>query len=323
MRPMSLISLLLAMLSHVDAFSPVIIAHSPSSRLSRRVSAIGMTTKDNQDGMHSQNYNEGPLLSSRRDLLATLIAASLVTTSTITIGTRPALAATSTSEAKVTDKIYIDIKGLSQEDPAPRRIVIGLFGKDAPEATSMLKALVSPQGLRAACKPKEVRSLQKEQLEANKVYNSCIEGQDKGVNYDYSTIWRVVKNERIDVGAVSGRYVARQFPNWMGENDLKHDAAGVVSVKKGNDSGFGFTIYPGNGNASFLDRNHLVVGRVLEGSDVVATLNNVPVVTSAKLPSFTDLPAAPSRACRYGGSQLYCNEYKPLQKLSLSSTGVL
>ena len=87
----------------------------------------------------------------------------------------------------------------------------------------MLKALVSPTGLKAPCKPREIRSLQKEQLEANKVYNSCVEGQDKGVNYDYATIWRVVKDERIDVGAVSGKFIAREFPNFEGTNDLKND----------------------------------------------------------------------------------------------------
>lgn len=273
---------------------------------------------------HAESDDNSSL--SRRSLFSTLVqqslVASLVTTNTLAL---PASAASSAAEAEVTDKIYIDIKGLSSspEDPTPQRIVIGLFGKDAPEAVAMLKALVSPQGLQAPCKPKEIRSLQKEQLEANKVYNSCIEGQDKGVNYDYSTIWRVVKDERIDVGAVSGKYIARQFPDWTGDNDLKHDTAGVVSVRKGNDSGFGFTIYPGNGDPTFLNKKHLVVGRVLEGNDVVKTLNNVAVVTSAKLPSFSELSPAPSRACRYGGKQLYCNEYKPLQKLSLSSTGVL
>ena len=32
---------------------------------------------------------------------------------------------------------------------------------------------------------------------------------------------------------------------------------------------------------------------------------------------------APSRACRYGGSELYCNEQKPLKKIQLDRTGVL
>jgi cyclophilin family peptidyl-prolyl cis-trans isomerase len=251
----------------------------------------------------------------------------------LTVVASPCQAASVISDAKITDRIYMDIKGVAaldqqqQQQQSPQRIVIGLFGNDAPEAVKMLKSLVTQGGLAADCKPKEIRTLQKEQLEANKVYNSCVEGQEgQGVNYDLSTIWRVKQGERIDVGAVSGRFVARQFPTWVGDNNLKHSAPGVVSVRKGNDSGFGFTIYPGNGgdgdDASYLDANHLVVGRVVEGMNVVESINRVPVVTS-KFASQAELPAAPSRACRYGGNQLYCSEYKPLTKLSIVSTGVL
>jgi cyclophilin family peptidyl-prolyl cis-trans isomerase len=230
--------------------------------------------------------------------------------------------AASVSDAQITDRIYMDIKGVALDQP-PQRIVIGLFGKDAPEAVQMLKSLVTKEGLAADCKPKEIRALQKEQLEVSKVYNACVEGQGQGVNYDLSTIWRVIKDERIDVGAVQGRFVARQFPSWNDENILKHDAPGVVSVRKGNDSAFGFTIYPGGGgDASYLDSKHVVVGRVVEGMNVVESINQVPVVTS-KFASRAELPAAPSRACRYGGNQLYCSEYKPLTKLSIVSTGVL
>jgi cyclophilin family peptidyl-prolyl cis-trans isomerase len=73
-------------------------------------------------------------------------------------------------------------------------------------------------------------------------------------------------------------------------------APGVVLVRKGNDSGFGFTIYPGGSDASYLHVNHLVVGRVVEGMNVMESINQVPVVTS-KFASQAELPAAPSRAC--------------------------
>jgi len=318
MRKCLFLLVLAAVLHPSDAFS---ILTLPRHRHHARASST-LTASLSDDNTHDlpAHYNNKDSSISRRSLFTTLSQRSVVAAMMTTSMTSPASAAS--TDAQVTDKIYVDVKGLSQDQP-PQRIVIGLFGKDAPQATEMLKALVSAQGLRAPCKPKEIRNLQKEQLEANKVYNSCIEGEDKGVNYDYATIWRVVKNERVDVGAVSGRFVARQFPTWTGSNDLRNDVPGVVSVRKGNDSGFGFTIYPGTGDSAYLDANHIVVGRVLEGMDVVQTLNDLPVVTSAKLPSFTELPPAPSRACRYGGSQLYCNEYKPLQKLSLSSTGVL
>jgi hypothetical protein len=48
----------------------------------------------------------------------------------------------------------------------------------------MLKSLMSDKGLAAKCKPKEEKLLQKDQLEANKIYNNCIEAESLGVNYD-------------------------------------------------------------------------------------------------------------------------------------------
>lgn len=251
--------------------------------------------------------------------------------------------------AEVTDKIYIDIKGIPASadggadttattvTSATQRIVIGLFGKEAPESTKKLLQLVddSPQGgLPSACKPKEERVLQREQLEANKVYNSCMENQDKGVNYDYAQIWRVLQGERIDFGSVAGKYVARVPPNWSEAqaSKLTHDRPGLVSVRKGSDSGFGFTVYPGGASKNRpdledLNENHIIVGQVLEGMDVIERLNNIAVITSSKVNymALTGGPnnkSAPSRACRYGGA-MYCNENKPLVKLTIYKSGVL
>mmetsp|Transcript_118511 Transcript_118511/g.340304 ORF Transcript_118511/g.340304 Transcript_118511/m.340304 type:complete len:357 (-) Transcript_118511:41-1111(-) len=242
--------------------------------------------------------------------------------------------------SQVTDKIFLEIKGLpssssegnsaSSASATTKRIVIGLFGKDAPQSVEKLKKLVSDEGLPAPCKPREERAFQREQLEANKVYNSCIEGQDKGVNYDYAQIWRVIQGERIDFGSVAGRFVAREYPSWVETtpNTLKHDRPGLVSVRRGSDSGFGFTVYPGgNGDVDDLNENHIIVGQVIEGMDVIQTLNNVPVVTSAKVNymALTGGPnnkSAPSRACRYGGA-MYCNENKPLIKLTIYKTGLV
>jgi cyclophilin family peptidyl-prolyl cis-trans isomerase len=112
-------------------------------------------------------------------------------------------------------------------------------------------------------------------------------------------------------------------------NDLSHDRPGLVSVRKGSNSGFGFTIFPGgSGNTKDLNENHIVIGQVIEGLDVIELVNNLPVVASAKLnykgiKGGSSFQEGPSRACRYGGKQLYCNENKPLQKLTMYRTGVL
>jgi cyclophilin family peptidyl-prolyl cis-trans isomerase len=252
-----------------------------------------------------------------------------------------AAAASSTDEAEVTDRIFVEIKGLtsssssSSSSPSstePRRIVIGLFGKAAPHTVSKLKNLVTSQGLATPCRPKAERTLQREQLEANQVYNRCKEDENRGINLLYSTVWRIIRNERIDVGAVSGKFVAREFPDFQeeiggGSTFLKHDAPGVVSVRRGNEGGFGFTIYPGNGgDARFLDEEHIVVGKVIEGMDVVRELNEVPVIASSKfnymgLTGGPTTKSAPTRSCRYGGP-MYCNENKPLIKLSIVNAGI-
>lgn len=262
----------------------------------------------------------------------------------------------STADATITDKIFIEFKGLSPPITADGqnpnisnndRIVIGLFGNDAPQPVSIIKKLVTKEGYTGSkCKPLDTsRTLIKEQLEANKVYNTCMETEDTtGVNYDYATVWRVIANERVDVGAVSGRFVARENPNFVESGSkLRHDAAGVVSVRRGNDGGFGFTIFPGGGSASggsdvnakaatmILDDENIVVGRILEGMDVVQRLNELPVVKQSAGSILgggggggkEKTKVAPSRGCRYGGTELYCNEYKPLRKVLLDKTGVL
>ena len=286
----------------------------------------------------------------------------------------------STSDATITDKIYIEFKGLSPTADSstsaatttttttPDRIVIGLFGKDAPQPVSILKSLVTTQGYPAKCKPLEnndnynARLLEKERLEGRKVYNTCLQSQDnQGVNYYYSTVWRVIPNIRIDVGAtVSGKFIARENPIFMDkENDdstttttattsrLTHDTPGVVSVRRGDGGGYGFTIFPGSGTStstseydatlfsvSTLNDENIVVGRIIEGMDVIQRLNNVPVIHNtfaataggggqSSSSSSSVLKGMPSRGCRYGGSEYFCAENKPLRKIVLDKMGVL
>jgi cyclophilin family peptidyl-prolyl cis-trans isomerase len=229
------------------------------------------------------------------------------------------------SGPEVTDRIFMEVK--APTDVEPRRIVIGLYGTDAPSATTMLRQLVSPAGLASQCKPRDTsRTLQKEQLESNKVYNSCMENESMGVTYEYGTIWRIIKDERIDVGSVSGKFISREFPNWVDNNNLPLEF-GSVSVQRGNESGFGFSIYPGK-NVKSDPAGSVVVGKVIEGLDVIEDLNEFQVVKSSKvnymaLTGSDGMKSAPSRACRYGSGNLYCNEFKPLQKLSIIATGVL
>ena len=256
----------------------------------------------------------------RRKFFTSIVSSAVVASS---LPTSVNAEVTSTKDAIITDKIFIEFKGLSAPSEPNDRIVIGLFGNDAPQPVSVLKQVVTPQGYKSKCKPLDTnRLLEKEQLEANKVYNNCIEKEDTvGVNYEYSTVWRVISDERLDIGAVSGKFIAREPPNFEDkQSGLKHDEKGVVSVRRGNESGFGFTIFPG-GNAQTLDQENVVVGRVIEGMDVVDKLNSIPVVKNTL--AGNKKKTAPSRACRYGGNELFCNEQKPLKKVTLDKTGIL
>jgi len=354
----SLLFLSLLLLVNVSAFS---VALSSTARSRGRSSpddaialelclssspALSSHRPDVTDEEAQQNLSRSPrtpvsCTPSRRYLLLSSILATTAG-DLLTNQKQPAWAGEEATidNAEVTDRVYFALQGLPSSPSEPKRVVIGLFGKQAPQSVRKLKQLFSPSvGLPAPCRPRAVRTLEKEQLQANKVYNTCKTQEATGVSLQYSTVWRIVPNERIDVGDVAGKFVAREYPSWSEDQSsadyvLRHSQAGVVSVRRGNEGGFGFTIYPGSGDKNFgetvLDDQHIIVGRVLEGMDVVRELNTkVPVITTSSQLNFMALAgggsqnkAAPSRACTYGGP-MYCNENKPLIKLSLSETGVL
>ena len=115
------------------------------------------------------------------------------------------------------------------------RIVIGLFGNDAPQPVSVLKQLVTKDGYKEAkCKPLDAgRTLIKEQLEANKVYNTCMETEDTvGVNYDYATVWRIIKNEASGSPRLLWRRRRRLQRTWRWKecrwNGVVHDFVAFV-----------------------------------------------------------------------------------------------
>jgi len=295
---------------------------------------LSLDTEEKEVPSSSSLAADDPGNPTRRNFFASVASSALTTTLlSSSFPVPPARAeggAKSTADATVTDKIFIEFKGLSAPGDIidnPDRITIGLFGNDSPQPVSILKQLVTREGYKSKCKPLDTsRTLQKEQLEANKVYNSCLETEHTmGVNYDYSTVWRVMNGERIDVGAVSGKFVARENPTFEDAGSgLTHDAKGVVSVRRGDEAGYSFTIYPGEAPSSALDEDNIVVGRVVGGMDVVNKLNDVPVVKSAGAAlAGGKKKNAPSRGCRYGGSELYCNEDKPLKKILLDKTGLL
>jgi cyclophilin family peptidyl-prolyl cis-trans isomerase len=288
-------------------------------------------------------------LSKAPQAVATIVVAA--TSGAIVAGSSEPASASDLDLGEVTDKVFVDVSGLSASASAEtgktQRIVVGLFGRDAPSSVKKLLLLHDTSlsgGLHASCKPlKEDFLIQREQLEANKIYRSCVEGQKKGVTYDYAQIWRIIKDDRIDFGSLSGKFNAREYPTWaeksvpkssdyVGSSTLPANFKYLVAVRKGSDSGFGYTLFPMatvQSNQDFLE-NYMVVGRVLEGEDVVDQINNISVVASAKSLNYMSIVGggsgsknnAPKKDCRYGGP-MYCNENKPLTKLTMFRTGIL
>lgn len=128
---------------------------------------------------------------------------------------------------------------------------------------------------------------------SSKVFLSLCAGENPwDVSYDLSQVSRILKDQRIDVGKFAKGGGQRQ-ETWMDnvgkvrirnvnvaentvnndQNNLRHDSAGVVSMKKGGGS-FEFSISP-KANPK-MDEEQVVIGRVLGGLDVIEQINEVP-----------------------------------------------
>ena len=109
---------------------------------------------------------------------------------------------------------------------------------------------------------------------------------------------------------------AEQYTN-SDSNELRHDRAGLLSLKKGGGS-FEFVLSPAANRA--LDADYIVAGEVLSGLDIVAAMNAVPTKTPNAV-----LNAPYAAAAKVGGDVRARVETvgKPLLKISVRSCDVL
>jgi cyclophilin family peptidyl-prolyl cis-trans isomerase len=200
------------------------------------------------------------------------IASSIVGVTVLTSGggaycnhaiaaTPPASTSPTQENAAVTAKAYVDVS--IARKPA-ERITLGLYGDEAPRATKIFLSI-------------------------------CKNEYQDDLNYDGSTISRVQKDKRIDFGKMSAGKDQRQetYVNPSGKASIRnvdlaekvthsdtnaflHDTKGTLSVPKGGKS-FQFTLTPESKPNKDLDRDNLVIGKVLDGMDVVNRINAVPV----------------------------------------------
>eukprot|EP00282_Hemiselmis_andersenii_P046801 CAMPEP_0172088836 /NCGR_PEP_ID=MMETSP1043-20130122/23460_1 /TAXON_ID=464988 /ORGANISM="Hemiselmis andersenii, Strain CCMP441" /LENGTH=318 /DNA_ID=CAMNT_0012751195 /DNA_START=1 /DNA_END=953 /DNA_ORIENTATION=+ len=231
---------------------------------------------------------------SRRDAFAQLLAFGAVVAA-------PNLVEAAGQGPEITAKVYFDFKlvgrtkalenakwekiiardkraaGGSGQDTVGR-IVIGLYGKEAPESVGTILKLVKGE-LPAECIDEDEAydeeafgQSDRDRLTKRQIYKQCKAKEGTNLSYQYSQVGTVIKGKRIDVGRMNKLYLAA--PQNEDSNSLKHDSEGVVSVRKGGGA-FEFTIAPGPNPE--LDKTNTVVGRVLEGAEMVEVLNDAPV----------------------------------------------
>lgn len=163
------------------------------------------------------------------------------------------------SQGKVTSEVYLDV---SVARGPVERITLGVYGDDAPAASKFFLSI-------------------------------CKGDYGEGVSYDGAQVSRIQKDKRIDVGklAKGGNKKQETWMDNMGkvrirsvslaskathkdQNNLLHNAPGVLSVKNGGGT-FDFTIAPQPNPA--LDGENVVIGKVLSGMEVIDKINQVPV----------------------------------------------
>lgn len=199
------------------------------------------------------------------------------------------------------------------------RIVIGLYGKEAPDSVETFRqlikgALVAPCMDEEDAAPEDFGVSEKARLTKRQILRQCKAAEDKPLSYRYTQAWRIIKGRRIDLGRMNR--VFRQAPRNEDRNALKHDAPGLVSVRRGGGE-FEFTIAPAANPE--LDETNIVVGRVLEGMDLVERLDNAAVSQGQFLEGafkFTGSIIGDARAA-------LSTQYKPLQKVVVRSCGEL
>ena len=242
------------------------------------------------------------------------------------LGARPRVArgvefAAPTSPPDITQVVDLQFTiQVSPEESQRVPLVLGLYGKERPGPVRIFTSLAGGT-LEAPCRDDDSdgEALARSVLTKRGVLRACL--SDPGpMSYEDSTIWRIVKDKRIDCGQVKGKFAFRQAPVWDitgGSPPRLHDRPGLVSVPKGG-GGFDFTVTLAP--LPELDGTNTVIGEVISGAEGLLILGSIPVVSYAGQGEGASAPR--SKQCFYGSADTYCSQGKPLKKVILSRVGL-
>ncbi|PFH53655.1 hypothetical protein AMATHDRAFT_186965 [Amanita thiersii Skay4041] len=154
-------------------------------------------------------------------------------------------------EAKVTHQVYLEI---TTNNTIIGRIEIGLFGEVVPGTVANFRALVIRKGPN---------------------------GNELDFGYKGSKFHRVIKNFMIQGGDLTRFFFQRQKSLYGGifadENfELNHDQPGLLSMANSGKDTNGSQFFVTTAPASWLNRKHVVFGKVLNGMSVVHAIEGIP-----------------------------------------------
>jgi len=223
------------------------------------------------------------------------------------LGSQPA----SGLEPKVTAKCAFDLQiGFDRSVPL-RRLVIGLYGEEAPVLTRNFYQAFT----HSYAKDKEgMVDYRFADVKAVFKDRAIIWADFQFGNYNRKRY--TVSKGGVPIDRDETIPLAREDTQTNETNALQHDVPGRVSMRRGGET-FDFSVSP-VANATWLDETNVVIGQVLEGFDIIEDINKLPVKGGALFEDTLGLLGSLGGDIRADMARE--NKYKPLKRVRIYNT---